>query len=190
MSAVLKAALERTNSKQYPTVLSYAQARLFDPLEIDTRPAYEKPVVLPPPLSYDTMTAFGWGTDAAGLHSACCLLRLRPADMVKIGELYLADGVWHGKQILPPGWAELSTTVGTLSPEYALMWWRMPVIPVTDNPTPHDTLIARGSEGQLIAIVPDRQLVVAVGSVPTKDYAVAGSDVSFLITEVILPALS
>ena len=190
VSAVLKAALERTNSKQYPTVLSYAQARLFDPLEIDTRPAYEKPVVLPPPLSYDTMTAFGWGTDAAGLHSACCLLRLRPADMVKIGELYLADGVWHGKQILPPGWAELSTTVGTLSPDYALMWWRMPVIPVTDNPTPHDTLIARGSEGQLIAIVPNRQLVVAVGSVPTKDYAVAGSDVSFLLTEVILPALS
>jgi len=26
--------------------------------------------------------------------------------------------------------------------------------------------------------VPDRQLVVAVGSVPTKDYAVAESDVS------------
>jgi hypothetical protein len=49
-------------------------------------------------------------------------------------------------------------------------------------------LIARGSEGQLIAIVPDRQLVVAVGSVPTKDYAEL-SDVSFLLAEVILPAL-
>jgi hypothetical protein len=29
---------------------------------------------------------------------------------------------------------------------------------------------------------------VAVGSVPTKDYAVAGSDVSFLLRDVILPA--
>ena len=110
--------------------------------------------------------------------------------MIKIGELYLGDGVWQGKQILPPGWVEQSTTVGPLSPEYALMWWRMAVIPTTDNPTPHDTLIARGSEGQLIAIVPDRQLVVAVGSVPTKDYAIAGSDVSFLLGDVILPALS
>ena len=191
VSAVLQAALERANDEGFPTVLAYARAKLFDPLEIDTRPAYEKPVVLPPPLSYDTMSAFGWGTDAAGLHSACCLLRLRPADMVKIGELYLGDGVWQGKQILPPGWVELSTTVGPLSPEYALMWWRMAVIPVTrhHNPTPHDTLIARGSEGQLIAIVPDRQLVVAVGSVPTKDYAIASSDVSFLLREVILPAL-
>jgi CubicO group peptidase (beta-lactamase class C family) len=146
--------------------------------------------VLPTPLSYDTMSAFGWGTDAAGLHSACCLLRLRPADMIKIGELYLGGGVWRGKQILPPGWVEQSTTVSPLTPQYALMWWRMAVIPTTDNPTAHDTLIARGSEGQLIAIVPDRHLVVAVGSIPTKDYAVSDSDVSFLLTDVILPALS
>jgi CubicO group peptidase (beta-lactamase class C family) len=190
VSAVLQAALQRANDERFPTVLAYARAKLFDPLEIDTRPAYEKPVVLPTPLSYDTMSAFGWGTDAAGLHSACCLLRLRPADMIKIGELYLADGVWQGKQILPPGWVEQSTTVGPLSSEYGLMWWRMAIIPTTDNPTPHDTLIARGSEGQLIAIVPERHLVVAVGSVPTKDYVLAGSDVSFLLTDVILPALS
>jgi CubicO group peptidase (beta-lactamase class C family) len=190
VSAVLQAALQRANDERFPTVLAYARAKLFDPLEIDTRPAYQKPVVLPTPLSYDTMSAFGWGTDAAGLHSACCLLRLRAADMIKIGELYLADGVWQGKQILPPGWVVQSTTVGPLSPEYALMWWRMAIIPTSDNPTPNDTLIARGSEGQLIAIGPERHLVVAVGSVPTKDYAIAGSDVSFLLTDVILPALS
>ena len=188
VSAVLKAALERADGQRFPTVLSYARAKLFDPLEIDTRPAYEKRVVLPTPLSYDTMSVFGWGTDAAGLHSACCLLRLRPADMIKIGELYLGGGVWHGKQILPPGWVERSTTVGALGSEYALMWWRMTIIPAIDNPTPHEALIARGSEGQLIAIVPDAHLVVAVGSVPTKDYAVAGSDVSFLLRDVILPA--
>jgi CubicO group peptidase (beta-lactamase class C family) len=190
VSAVLQAALERTTGERFPTVLAYARAKLFDPLEIDTRPAYEKPVVLPTPLSYDTMSAFGWGTDAAGLHSACCLLRLRPADMLKIGELYLGGGVWHGKQILPPGWVEKSTTVSPLGPEYALMWWRMAVIPTTDHPIPHDTVIARGSEGQLIAIVSDRHLVVAVGSIPTKDYAVSDSDVSFLLRDVILPALS
>jgi CubicO group peptidase (beta-lactamase class C family) len=190
VSAVLQAALERTSGERFPTVLAYARAKLFDPLEIDTRPAYEKPVVLPTPLSYDTMSAFGWGTDAAGLHSACCLLRLRPADMIKIGELYLGGGVWQGKQILPTGWVEQSTAVGPLTPEYGLMWWRMALIPTTDNPTPHDTVIARGSEGQLIAIVPDRHLVVAVGSVPTKDYVLASSDVSFLLTDVILPVLS
>ena len=154
VSAVLQAALERAHDERFPTVLAYARAKLFDPLEIDTHLAYEKPVVLPTPLSYDTMSTFGWGTDAAGLHSACCLLRLRPVDMIKIGKLYLNDGVWQGKQILPQGWVKQSTTVGPLSPEYALMWWRMAVFPATDNPTPYDTLIARGSEGQLIAIVP------------------------------------
>jgi hypothetical protein len=37
--------------------------------------------------AYDRLTRFDWGTDAAGLHSGCCLLRLRPADMIKFGEL-------------------------------------------------------------------------------------------------------
>jgi hypothetical protein len=41
----------------------------------------------------------------------------------------------------------------------------------------------------LIAVVPDLRLVVAVGAVATEDYSIAGSDVSFLLSEVILPAL-
>ena len=135
-------------------MLAYARAKLFDPLEIDTHLAYEKPVVLPTPLSYDTMSTFGWGTDAAGLHSACCLLRLRPVDMIKIGSSTSTTASGRANRSLPQGWVKQSTTVGPLSPEYALMWWRMAVFPATDNPTPYDTLIARGSEGQLIAIVP------------------------------------
>jgi CubicO group peptidase (beta-lactamase class C family) len=186
VSAVLREALVRADPDHPRSVLEYAREKLFDPLEIDSSGAREERVLLSDP-AYDRLTRFDWATDAAGLNTACCLLRLRPSDMIKFGELYLGDGVWHGKQILPPGWVELSTTVSPHS-EYALMWWRMTLIPVTDNPTAHDALIARGSEGQLIAIVPDLELVVAVGSVPTADYAVPGSDVSFLLTEVILPA--
>ena len=109
--------------------------------------------------------------------------------MIKIGELYLGDGVWQGKQILPPGWVEQSTAVRPAQPRV-----RPDVVadgrhPDDGQPDPPDTLIARGSEGQLIAIVPARHLVVAVGSIPTKDYAVSDSDVSFLLTDVILPAL-
>ena len=37
VSAVLQAALERANGEGFPTVLAYARAKLFDPLEIDTR---------------------------------------------------------------------------------------------------------------------------------------------------------
>jgi CubicO group peptidase (beta-lactamase class C family) len=101
-SAVLREALVRADGDNPRTVLEYAREKLFDPLEIDSSGAQERRVSLGDP-TYDVLTRFDWGTDATGLHTACCLLRLRPADMIKFGELYLGGGVWHGKQILPPG---------------------------------------------------------------------------------------
>ena len=57
-----------------------------------------------------------------------------------------------------------------------------------NDPHGHPTWLAKGSLGQLIAVVPEHQLVVAVGSVPTKDYS-GPADVSFLLNEVISPAV-
>jgi CubicO group peptidase (beta-lactamase class C family) len=185
VTAVLAEALRRTDGDDPRTVLDYAREKLFDPLEIDSRPAYEKRGFLPTPPSFDTV-GFGWATDAAGLHSGCCMLLLRAADMVKIGEIYLDDGVWQGKRILPSGWVETSTTPSSINSEYGLMWVRTTIINET---TAHTTYLARGHDGQLIAVVPDLRLVVAVGAVATEDYSIAGSDVSFLLSEVILPAL-
>jgi hypothetical protein len=49
--------------------------------------------------------------------------------------------------------------------------------------------VARGLGGQLVAVVPDLRIVVAVGAVPTEEYSIPNSDVSFLLTDVIVPAL-
>jgi len=92
------------------------------PLEINSTGGHEERVLLSDP-AYDVLTRFDWGTDAAGLHSACCLLRIRPGDMIKIGELYLGLGIWHGQQILPPGWVEQTVAPHELSAQYGLMWW-------------------------------------------------------------------
>ena len=60
----------------------------FDAMtEINSSGALEQHVLLSDP-AYDALTRFDWSTDATGLHTACCLLRLRPADMIKFGELY------------------------------------------------------------------------------------------------------
>jgi len=182
VSAVLREALARADGDHPRTVLDYAREKLFDPLEIDSRSAREARVLLSDP-AYDGLTRFDWGTDAVGLDSACCLLRLRPADMIKFGELYLGRGVWHRKQILPAGRVERTMTTSELSSQYGLMWW------LDIDVHGHPAWLARGSEGQLIAVVPQHRLVVAVGSVPTKDYSIPDSDVSFLLTDAIYPAL-
>jgi CubicO group peptidase (beta-lactamase class C family) len=181
VSAVLREALVRADGDNPRTVLEYAREKLLDPLEIDSRGAREERVLLSDP-AYDTLTRFDWGTDAAGLHTACCLLRLRPADMIKFGELYLGGGVWHSKKILPAGWVEQTVTPSEVSPQYGLMWW------LDIDPHGHTTWVARGSNGQLIAVVPENQLVVVVGSVPTIDMGING-DLWLWITDVIAPAL-
>jgi CubicO group peptidase (beta-lactamase class C family) len=78
--------------------------------------------------------------------------------MIKIGELYLGLGIWHGKQILPPGWVEQTVVPHDLSAQYGLMWW------MDTDSHGHPAWLAKGSLGQLIAVVPEHQLVVAVGS--------------------------
>jgi CubicO group peptidase (beta-lactamase class C family) len=181
VSAVLREALVRADGDHPRTVLEYAREKLFDPLEIDSSGAREKRVLLSDP-AYDRLTHFDWGTDAAGLHTACCLLRLRPTDMLKFGELYLGRGSWHGKQILPPGWVEQTMTPGELTSGYGLMWW------LFLDSHGHPTWIARGTNGQLIAVVPEHQLVVAIGSIPTNDIGIDG-DIWPWVNDLIVPAL-
>jgi CubicO group peptidase (beta-lactamase class C family) len=179
VSAALREALVRADGDNPRTVIEYAREKLFDPLEIDSSGAREERVLLSDP-AYDRLTRFDWGTDAAGLHTACCLLRLRPADMIKFGELYLGGGIWHGKKILPTGWVQQSMTPSQLSQQYGLMWW------LDIDTHGHTTWIARGTNGQLIAVVPEHQLVVTVGSVPTDDLGIDG-DLWTWINDVIVP---
>jgi CubicO group peptidase (beta-lactamase class C family) len=180
VSAVLREALVRADPDHPRTVLEYARDKLFDPLEIDSSGARENQVSLSDP-AYEQVTRFDWATDAMGLHSGCCLLRLRPADMIKFGELYLGGGNWHGKQILPTGWVEQTMTPSELSSQYGLMWW------LDIDQHGHPAWVARGWGGQVIAVVPEHQLVVAIGSVPTEE--MAGGDPWPFVNEVIVPAL-
>lgn len=182
VSAVLREALVRADGDDPRSVLEYAREKLFDPLEIDTSGAEENRVLLGDP-AYDALTRFDWGTDAAGLHTACCLLRLRVADMIKFGELYLGGGVWHGKQILPTGWVQQTMTPSDLSSQYGLMWW------LDLDVHGHQIWVARGALGQVIAIAPEHRLVVAIGSLPTNDMATDPDGVWPLVNEVIVPAL-
>ena len=47
----------------------------------------------------------------------------------------------------------------------------------------HRTWLTRGGEGQMIAVVPDRTLVVAVGSAATAGNDIPEYDVSFLLSD-------
>ncbi|HEY6688582.1 MAG TPA: hypothetical protein VI094_20500, partial [Propionibacteriaceae bacterium] len=114
----------------------------------------------------------------------CCLLRLRPADMLKFGQLYLDLGTWHGRQLVPKKWVADSVAPSPTSSQYGYMWW------LETTPSGDPAYAARGSGGELIVVVPEHRLVVAVASQPAKDYATDDQDVFALVSDVILKAFA
>jgi CubicO group peptidase (beta-lactamase class C family) len=54
------------------------------------------------------------------------VLRLRPRDMAKIGQLVLAGGRWNDRQVVSKDWVETSTTSkikATDDQSYGCLWW-------------------------------------------------------------------
>ena len=63
---------------------------------------------------------FGWATDAEAINIGAGQLRLRPADLLKIGQLYLDNGKWQDQQLVSAGWIAASIGPSAASDSYAV----------------------------------------------------------------------
>lgn len=111
------------------------------------------------------MTSAVLGTDASGDPVCSSYGYASARDWARFGLLYLQDGSWAGRQLLPEGWVAASTApvqVPTDEP-YGASWWlnsdadgttRMPSVPA-------DAFWASGNEGQQLVVLPSHDLVVA-----------------------------
>ena len=143
-SLILAAALrDLVGPARYP---DYPWSALFDPIGITTAV---------------------WERDAAGTFVGSSYLYLAPRDLARIGLLYLRDGCWAGRRILPEGWVAFA---GTPSPAltgpglYGAHWWLNRPGPDGVRPipeAPEDLLAATGHWGQLLLVLPAHRLVVA-----------------------------
>ena len=99
--------------------------------------------------------------DASGTFIGSALFYATARDYARFGLLYLRDGVWEGRRLLPPGWVDLARTrTGAAEGErYGAGWWVEPTDP-TRRRGPPDLFRAQGHEGQLIVVVPSRDLVI------------------------------
>jgi CubicO group peptidase (beta-lactamase class C family) len=90
-------------------------------------------------------------------------MRLTPHDMAKLGYLYLRDGAWDGKRIIPAAWVERVRRgkVATDFGKYANLWWSAP---------DRDAFMALGRHGQRIVVLPRLDVVAVVtGVVPDNE---------------------
>ena len=104
--------------------------------------------------------------DAAGTFLGSSYLYATARDWARFGQLYLQDGVWAGRRILPEGWVDYTRTPAPASPEgrYGAHFWLQLSEEYREakarSPLPPDSFPAVGHEGQLVTIVPSRDLVV------------------------------
>jgi len=90
-------------------------------------------------------------------------------DYARFGYLYLRDGVWNGERILPEGWVEFARTPGPDAETdiYGAQWWLTPSSgrgrpsrSLIIDPDLTDAFSAQGHEGQIIVVVPSKDLVL------------------------------
>lgn len=109
---------------------------------------------------------YEWETDPQGVHTGGFGLRLRPADLLKLGELMLRRGEWHGASLFPSALAdEAVRPLVRASPpyegDYAWHWWCGTYAP-PDGGKSVNYFYARGFGGQLMYVIPQAEAVVVI----------------------------
>jgi len=137
-----------------------------------------------------------WDKDQVGYYGGGSGLYLTPVDMAKFGYLYLKNGLWDGKQIIPEEWVRESTKKQiTVSPggdtgdfgDYGYLFW---IKNIKDKVHKKDylTYYALGSGEQKIVIIPDLDMVIII----TANLGLTSEDkanTQDIISDYILPAV-
>ncbi|TDF96173.1 serine hydrolase domain-containing protein [Paenibacillus piri] len=135
----------------------YAKIKLFDPLGINSS---------------------AWGVDPQGVTIGSWSLQLTTRDMAKLGLLYLHEGQWDGKKVVPRSWVEASLKQRVETPivdgtrgGYGYFWWLKPIAGEANEVLDHEVFYASGSGGQRIFVIPDYNMIFAVTANNQKEGA-------------------
>ena len=80
-------------------------------------------------------------------------------DMARFGLLWLRNGKWGDKQIIPESYVKLATTASAHGPDYGFLWWLNTKGSQWPD-SPKNSYEARGNGGNIIHIDPTNDLVV------------------------------
>jgi CubicO group peptidase (beta-lactamase class C family) len=83
-------------------------------------------------------------------------LKLRPRDMVKLGQLFLDGGEWQGERIISQAWVDQAST-RAITDGYGYLWWGDRY---RSGSSTYRSFSARGWGGQSIIVFPEMDMVV------------------------------
>ena len=124
-----------------------------------------------------------WDASPAGITWGGVGLNIRTEDIARFGLLYLQDGEWNGKQLIPLSWVKAATSRQTSNGSdpssdweqgYGYLFWRCR----------HDLYRGDGAFGQFCIVMPKQDAVVAM-TCGTRDMEA----VMNLVWDKLLPAM-
>ena len=124
-----------------------------------------------------------WGSDPQGYSSGGYNFYVTPRELAKFGLLYLQDGRWNGRQLVPAAWVRASMTnqVDAGVPySYGYGFWLRDI-------AGHRVAMAWGYGGQMIYLIKDLDLVVVI-TTNTRNFDQDDFNGRSIIEDVVLPA--
>lgn len=134
------------------------------------------------PLSIKTAS---WEKDKSNTFVGSSYLYMSPEDLAKVGFLYLKNGNYFGKQLIDKEWIKYSykLTQGLLKKKaqkdervqtYGAQWWLNLDLPNQKDTHPYpglptDAYMALGHHGQIMAVVPSKDLVIVRNAADTDE---------------------
>lgn len=123
-------------------------------------------------------------------------LYLRPRDELKIGQLYLSGGIWHGTRVVSKKWVQQSTTAYSIfdpqtsydAPHEYGFGWHINRLHVGDRV--FRAYSAGGNGGQIVMVIPDLDLVVGINGGSYGEFTKWYRWGLQLVPQYIIPALS
>ena len=100
-----------------------------------------------------------WNSGYLGINDGSASLHLNLRDMVKLGQLYIQDGLSGDIQVVSSEWINRATSIHVQTgywgnyglPGYGYLWW----LPYMEG-----TYLAFGYGGQFIAVIPEYNLII------------------------------
>jgi CubicO group peptidase (beta-lactamase class C family) len=164
-TVTLGGVLERATGLSVP---AFAQQHLFAPLGIEM---------------------LQWQITPTGLAMTGGSLHLISRDLLKLGQLYLNNGIWQGTRVVSEQWVTTSIQPHVRiddQTEYGYLWW-LQAFPFTEKR--FASYFMSGNGGNKVFVFPELNLVVVITS---TNYNTSGmhTQVERLLCEYILAALS
>ncbi|MEP7324867.1 MAG: serine hydrolase domain-containing protein [Gemmatimonadota bacterium] len=116
-------------------------------------------------------------------------IQIQPRDLLKIGQVYLDGGTWHGRRLVSADWVRRSTMLQVTDTTHSADGYAWHRAVLNSGGRAYREYEANGNGGQYVIVLPELDIVIVFTAGNYGQYGVWGQFRDNLVTNVIIPAI-